>query len=346
MLIDREFRKILAPILLIALLVVASAFLLYALARVEGRPVTLLQSLYMVAITISTIGYEDLIGTRGSTLLTIVNIALIFVYMLGVAYAVSNFTAFLIEGRLNKYFQVKKIMKRIGRMNRHFIICGAKDIGIFVARELAETRRPFVVVDESPHVLAQLAKEVPEAVAIEGDPTDDAVLAKAGIARAQALVAALDSDKENLYLVVAAKDINPGITIASRFNNPATRHKFVNAGATSLVSPNMIGGMRIASELVRPTTVSFLDTMLRNKADRAMRVEEVAVPAGSPLAGLTLAEVHKQTGLLVISCRQPGREEFEYNPAPSARVSPGMTLIFIAHPDQRALMERKAAGGA
>ncbi|MCU0607073.1 MAG: potassium channel protein [Candidatus Edwardsbacteria bacterium] len=345
MLIDREFRKILAPILLLVLLVLASSLLLHGVARLEGRDVTLLRSLYHVAITLSTVGYEDVIGCAGSTPLTLVNIALIFVFMLGVAYAVSNFTAFLIEGRLNKYFQVKKIMKQIGRMNKHYIICGAKDIGIYVARELADTKRQFVVIDESAHALEILQKEVPSAVAIEGDPTDDAVLARAGIARAQALVAALETDKENLYLVVAAKDIHPGIKIASRFNNPATRHKFTNAGAGYLVSPNMIGGMRIASELVRPTTVSFLDTMLRNKADRAMRVEEIEVPAGSPLAGLTLADVHKQTGLLVISCRQPGKEEFEYNPAPSVRVTAGMTLIFISHPEQRILMERKAAGG-
>lgn len=341
---DEEFKKILAPILFLALLIVAASFLFYGLAHLAGHDVSLLSSLYHVAITVSTVGYEDVIGCGDSRLLTAANIALIIVSMLAVAYAVSNFTAFLIEGRLNRYFQTKRIIKRVDRMTRHYIICGAKDIGIYVASELADTKRPFVVIDENPHALEGLKRAVPRALAIEGDPTDDAVLAKAGIKRAQALVAALESDKENLYLVVAARDLNPGIKIASRFNNPATRHKFTTAGASYLVSPNMIGGMRIASELVRPTTVSFLDTMLRNKADRAVRVEEVEIPAGSPLAGSTLADIHKQTGLLVISCRQPGREEFEYNPAPATRVSPGMALIFIAHPEQRALMERKAAG--
>ncbi|MDI6739596.1 MAG: potassium channel protein [Candidatus Edwardsbacteria bacterium] len=341
---DPEVKKILGPILFIAMLVLASAFLLYSLAQMEGRDVTLLQSLYHVTITIATVGYEDVIGCAGSQLLTAVNIGLIFVYMLGVAYAVSNFTAFLIEGRLNKYFQVKKIMKQIGRMNKHYVICGAKDIGIYVARELADTKRPFVVIDENPHALELLKKEVPKAVAIEGDPTDDAVLAKAGIHKAVALIAALETDKENLYLVVAAKDLNNEIKIASRFNNPATRHKFVNAGASYLVSPNMIGGMRIASELVRPTTVSFLDTMLRNKQDAGMRVEEIAVPAGSPFIGRTLLDVHKETGVLVISYKYPGREEFEYNPAPLTKVVKDMALIFIAHPEKRILMEQKTVG--
>ena len=326
---DEEIKKILTPILFLGMLIIAASFLFYGLAHLAGHDVTLLTSLYHVAITVSTVGYEDIIGCAGSRLLTIANIALIFISMLAVAYAVSNFTAFLIEGK----------------MNRHYIICGAKDIGIYVARELADTKRQFVVIDESAHALEILKKEVPKAVAIEGDPTDDAVLAKAGIQKAVALIAALETDKENLYLVVAAKDLNNGIKIASRFNNPATRHKFINAGASSLVSPNMIGGMRIASELVRPKTVSFLDTMLRNKGDAGMRVEEVVIPAGSPFAGRTLLDVHKESGVLVISYKHPDREEFEYNPAPTAKVAQGMVLIFIAHPEQRILMERKMMGG-
>ena len=133
---NKEFKKIIWPIAFIALLVILSSFLLYGLARMEGKDVTLLKSLYMVVITISTIGYEDMIGTQGSRLLTVVNIVLIFIYMIGVAYAVSNFTAFLIEGRLNKFFQLRKLHKRIKRMDKHYIICGAKDIGVYVAREL------------------------------------------------------------------------------------------------------------------------------------------------------------------------------------------------------------------
>lgn len=340
---NKEFRKILWPIALIVLLVILSSFLLYGLARMEGREVSLLRSLYMVAITISTIGYEDMIGTQGSRLLTLVNIALIFVYMIGVAYAVSNFTAFLIEGRLNRIFLLRKLLKRIRRMDKHYIICGVKDIGIFVARELKETKRPFVVIDDNPHALEAVRKEIPDLVALEGDPTDDNILIEAGIKKAQALIAALETDKDNLYLVVAAKDLNNDIKIASRFNNPATRHKFVNAGASYLVSPNMIGGMRIASELVRPVTVSFLDTMLRSKKHDAMRVEEFTVPRGSGFAGRTLLDIHRETGVLVISAKRQGSEDFDYNPDPMMKIAPEMVLIFIATPDKRIGLEEKLA---
>ena len=341
---NKEFKKIIWPIAFIALLVILSSFLLYGLARMEGKDITLLKSLYMVAITISTIGYEDMIGTQGSRLLTVVNIALIFIYMIGVAYAVSNFTAFLIEGRLNKFFQLRKLHKRIKRMDKHYIICGAKDIGIYVARELKETKRPFIVIDENPHVLDAIRKEIPDVVAVLGDPTDDNVLLEAGIKKAQALIAALESDKENLYLVVAAKDLNNDIKIASRFNNPATRHKFVNAGASYLVSPNMIGGMRIASELVRPMTVSFLDTMLRSKKHDAMRVEEFQVPKNSGFIGKTLLDVHKETGVLAISAKRPDSDDYDYNPDPLMKLIADMVLIFIATPDKRIVLEEKLAG--
>ena len=340
---DKEVKKILTPVLFLVLLIIASTFFLYAVAHWEGRQVGLLQCLYMVTITMSTIGYEDMIGTQGSRLLTSVNICLIVIYMLAVAYAVSNFTAFLIEGRLSKYFQRSKTRKRIARMDKHYIICGVKDIGVYVARELHETKRPFVVIDDNCNAIEALRKEIPKLAAIEGDPTSDEVLEQAGIKKAQALIAALENDKENLYLVVAARDMNSGIKIASRFNNPATRHKFVNAGAAYLVSPNMIGGMRIASELVRPQTVSFLDTMLRNKKEAGTRVEEINVPLDSPFLHRTLLDLRQETGVLVISCKHPDRDEFEYNPDPLSKIVAGMALIFIASPEKRKIVEKKVA---
>jgi voltage-gated potassium channel len=341
---DYDIKKILRPVLFLALLMAASTFILYAACLWEGRPAGLLRCLYMVTITMSTIGYEDMIGTQGSPLLTAVNIGLIVVYMLAVAYAVSNFTAYLIEGRLSNYFQRNKNRKRIGAMDQHYIICGVKDIGVYVARELSETRRPFVAVDDSRQAIDELRKEIPKLAALEGDPTSDDMLHQAGISRARALIAALENDKENLYLVMAAKDLNPKIKIAARYNNPATRHKLVNAGASALVSPNMIGGMRIASELVRPQTVSFLDTMLRNKQEAGTRVEEAAVAAGSPMSGKSLLDLHRETGVTAIACRQPGGEELRYNPDPHTRLALGMTVIFIANPERRMAVERRLAG--
>jgi voltage-gated potassium channel len=286
------------------------------------------------------VGYGDVFNTFDSLTLTVFNTVAILTYMGAVAYAVSNFTAFLIEGRLKRYFQYKKNLKRIQKMDNHYIICGIHDIGIFVAQELHETRRSFVVIDEDLNAIDNLKKQIPGLVSIQGDATDDSVLIEAGIKKAKAVITALDNDKENLYLVVAAKDLNKHLQVATKFINPKTRQKFINAGANYLVSPNMIGGLRIASELIRPQVVSFLDRMLRTKKAEAIRVEEIKIAEDSSFRNKTLYDFYRETGVLIISYYDPERQDFEYNPDPSKTIVTGMILIFISTPEQRIQLEK------
>ncbi|PKL15203.1 MAG: hypothetical protein CVV50_00860 [Spirochaetae bacterium HGW-Spirochaetae-6] len=339
---DQEIKKIVKPVLIILVLIVLFTTILYFLAKWEGiTDVTILKSLYMVVITLSTVGYGDLFESYNSSLLTSFYTFTIITYMVAVAYAVSNFTAFLIEGRLRKFFQYKKTLKRINKMTDHYIICGIKDIGVFVAKELDETKRPFVIIEESTAAVELLRKELPNIVVIEGDATEDHILIEAGIKRAKALVASLDNDKENLYLVVAAKELNRQITLAAKFYNPKTVNKLRNAGAHYLVSPNMIGGLRIASELIRPQVVSFLDRMLRGKKSSDTRVEEVIIPENSVFVGRSLYSIYKESSLLVISYAPKVGEDFEYNPDPNMKIEAGMVLIMITSPEQRLELEKK-----
>jgi voltage-gated potassium channel len=337
---DKELRRLLRPVLLLVLLIFVFAEIFYVLCQVQGRDVSYLRCLYMVVITISTIGYEDMIQTTGSRILSVVNITMILVSMVIVTYAISNFTAFLVEGHLEKYFLRKSHLKRIRKMEQHYIVCGIKDIGIFVAKELFETKRPFVVIEESSAAIEALSKEIPSLVVIEGDATDDHLLTQAGISRACGLVACLDNDKENLYLVMAARELNKGLQIAAKFNSPKNRQKLLKSGASCLVSPNMIGGMRIASELFRPQVVGFLDKMLRSKSDAGVRVEELVIPEDSPLIGRTLLDIYRQTGILVISVYDLQENDYQYNPGPDQPVTAGVTLIYIASPDQRLTLEK------
>jgi voltage-gated potassium channel len=335
---DKDIRRLLRPVALLLLLILVSAEIFHILCQVENRNISFLRCLYMVVITISTIGYEDMLGTQSSVVMTVFNIGVILTSMVMVAYAVSSFTAFLVEGRLKKYFILKKHLKRIKKMDQHYIICGVKDIGIFAAKELHETKRPFVAIDDSPHALDALRQDIPSLVYFEGDATDDNVLLQAGIGKARALIACLDNDKENLYLVLAAKEHNPNLLIAAKYNSPKTRQKLLKAGASCLVSPNMIGGMRIASELLRPGVVSFLDRMLRDKTTAGIRLEELDVHEKSPLVGKTLLDLFKQTGVLVISTSDAQRQSFQYNPNPTQTITAGTTLIYIASPEQRQAM--------
>ena len=336
---DRDIRRLLRPVLLLLLLMVLSTEVFYLIGICQGRDNTLLECLYMVTITISTVGYEDVLHTRDSLAMTIFNIVAIPVYMVAVAYAISNFTAFLIEGRLNRHFQHKRIYKRIKKMQNHYIVCGIADIGSFAAQELHETERSFVVIEKDKATIDSLAHQLGEFAYIVGDATDDDTLGQAGIDRARAVMACMENDKDNLYLVLAAKELNGDVQIAARFNSPKAYRKLLHAGATHLISPYRIGGLRMASELIRPQVVSFLERMMRDRSDRGIRVEEFVVPETAKMIGHTLGDLHKQTGVLVISYRHKDHEDFQYNPNPHEKIQSGMGLVFIGSPQKREKLE-------
>jgi len=337
---DQEIKKILKPIVLLIVLIVFFSVLFQLLMRYQGRDVSLLRCFYMVIITVSTVGYEDLLGAKDNNLLMTFTIISILVYMVAVAYTISNFTAFLVEGRLKMYFQHKRILKRIKKMDQHYIICGIKDIGSFTAKELYETKRPFVIIEESAEAIEELSHNIDSLVFLQGDPTDEHLLKQAGIDKAQALIASLTDDKDNLYLVLAAKELNHHIKIAAKYNLVKNRKKLLNAGASYLVSPYMIGGLRIASELIRPHVVSFLDRMLRDEKDVGIRLEDISVTEGASFVGKTFSDLYAQSGVLVISYHNPRTGDFEYNPDPEQIIEAGMVLIFIGVAANRIALQK------
>ena len=340
---DPEIKKILKPIVLLAILLLVSSIMLYGLALYEGRDVTFLRCVYMVTITISTIGYEDMMDMKSSPLLMIFNIVAIFCYMILVAYCISNFTAFMVEGRFRRYFQQRRFLKRIRKMENHYIICGIKDVGVFAAQELAQTQRPFVVIDDDVSALEKLRNEIPDLITVTGDSTEKSVLENAGIKKARALIACLETDKDNVYLILEASELNPNLELAAKYDAPHTMSKLQKAGAKFMVCPSRIGGMRIASELIRPRVVSFLDLMLRDKTEEGIRVEQVKVAEHSSWVGKPLGQLYQQTKVLTIGCQQPSRNDYMYNPDPQTMIEAHMILIFIASPEKRKLLEDQLA---
>ena len=228
-------------------------------------------------------------------------------------------------------------------MDEHYIICGIKDVGGFVAQELNQTQRPFVVVDDDPVSIEKLRNEIPTVVSVEGDATDEDILIQAGVKKAKSLIACLETDKENVFLVLEASELNPALELAAKYDSPHTKSKLRKAGASRLVCPSQIGGLRIASELIRPRVVTFLDVMLRDKKETGIRVEQVKVPEGSGLVGKTLDDLYRQTQVLAIACQGDGQADFEYNPDPQTIIRAGMVLIFIATPAKRKVLEEAVA---
>jgi len=295
---------------------------------------------YMSSITLTTVGYGEVLeelGQEGRFF------AMVLMWSgMGVTlYAVSTITAFFVETDLWKILGERRMEKRIAALREHIVVCGAGKTGINVIQEIVAAGRPCVVIDGDQERLQRIQESYRQLYCICGDATEEAVLARAGIENAAGIVATLNDDSHNLLITVQARYINPGITIVARCNENSLADKFYRAGSNYVVNPAYIGGMRMASQMIRPHVVSFLDRMLRNK-DQSIRVEEVVVSQDSPWVGRTLAEidVYRQTGLVPIALKQPGEEDFQYNPSPGENLNPETVLIAIGNPAQISRLRR------
>lgn len=290
-------------------------------------------SLYMTVITMATVGYGEThpLSSHGR----ILTIFLILVGMGILVYSVSAWIAFLIEGYLGGMFKKRKMEKQIKNLKGHYIICASNEMGMYVIEEFYKTKKPYVVISrDSQHVIPRI-KERGDILYIENDPSEDKVLMSANICEAEGLISALSDDKENLFVVLAARQLNPQIKIVAEGIDRTVVAKLLKAGADKVVSAMEIGGMRIASQLIRPAVVDFLDSMLYS-SDKPLRVEQQVIPEKSGLIGKTLHEsdIHKKTGALLVAIKQAQPEQYLFNPQQDYRFQPNDTLIVIGDVEQ------------
>jgi voltage-gated potassium channel len=205
-----------------------------------------------------------------------------------------------------------------------------------------KTETPFVLIERDAARVASLER-LRSVLSMRGDATDSAVLEEARIREARGLITTIPSDKDNLFVILCARELNPTIRIISRLTDEQSRSKFIRAGADVVVSENLIGGLRMASEMLRPHVVSFLDAMLRETGS-VVRVEEIQIPAESPWVGQTLAEtqIRERVGVVIFGLREATSGRYVFNPNPTARLSAGDVLIGCADRDQLATLRRLA----
>jgi len=300
----------------------------------------LLDAVYMTVITLTTVGYGEVIDLSDNPMGRAFTIAVVVVGVGSVLYLFSSLTAFIVEGHLAALLRGRRMNKKISSLNGHYIVCGTGATGEHIVRELAATQRPFVAVDWDEARLRHLEEDLKmEFPSVTGDATDDDTLRAAGIERAAGLAACIAADKDNLIVTVSARLLNGDLRIVCRCIDDRVGEKIRQAGANAIVSPNTIGGLRIVSELVRPTVVSFLDIMLRDKQE-GLRVEDLRITETNALADTTVGAL-RQRGLpdvlIVALRRQDG--SWVFNPGDEACLSPGTTLIFMAGPSGRARLE-------
>jgi len=319
-------RRQLFMSLLVLLIIVMLAALGYRL--LGGPEVTPLNAIYMAVITVATVGYGEVVDTSVHPSLRIFNMFVILVGIGVMLYVFSTATAFIVEGELKDIFRRRKMLKQIRDMQDHFIICGAGETAYHIVQELLKTGTPFVVIDHDEERLAKL-RHLGEFPAVPGEAADDEVLETAGIGRARGLATVLPDDKDNLMVTVTARQMNSTIRIVARCVDARMGEKMTRAGASVSVSPNMIGGIRMASELIRPHVVGFLDLMLREKS-KTLRVDELVVGKNSPWVGKTLheTEIHRRHELLALAVRKASGET-QYNPQGDTVLAAGDVLIVM-----------------
>jgi len=330
------------------------AFSVVGYLALGGHAVSFLQALYMAVITVSGVGYGEIVETANHPALRIFNM---FIVVFGVAttvYVFSVVTAFIVEVEIANPFWRRRMQKRINEITGHIIVCGLGDTGRHAAQELLKTGTAFVAIESSEEKIKRLKETHPGSydglLYVFGDATEEDVLEKAGLSRAKGLITALPQDKDNLVVTVVVRQRYPNLRIIARSASRRFAERILRAGANSTVSPSHIGGLRMASELIRPHVVGFLDLMLKEQS-KTLRVEEVEVRAKSPWAGKSLRELdlHGRYNLLPLALKESSTAKdpkMEVNPHDHTIVQPNAVVIVMGDAKDVLQARSDAAGAA
>jgi len=292
----------------------------------------------MTVITITSIGYGEVhaLSTEG-------RIFTLFIIAIGigvVGHALVSVSRWLIEGEVVKVFTRRRSMKAIQKIRDHFIVCGFGRMGSFVCNEFHARGIPFVVVENIPEIQDKINQN--GYYLSPGDATDEDVLMAARIKTAKGLVSTLNSDASNVYVVLTARELNPDLEIIARAGEEEAEKKLIRAGASRVISPYRIGGMRMVMGILKPTVMSFLEVAMDHK-QLNVELEEVRVAKNSAYSGKKLVDtdIRKELNLIIIAVKKPdGRMVF--NPGPNTIIEDEDLLITLGENKDLAIFHREA----
>ncbi len=299
-------------------------------------------SLYMVVITFSTIGYGEVheLSHAGR----VFNIGLIMTGVALVLLMIGAMTQALLEFELGKVFGRRRMERDIANLKDHYIICGAGRVGSSVALELSRKPYPFVIIENNEKSLVDLD---PKWLSMVGDAASEKTLRQAGIERARGLVAATTTDATNIYIVLTAKSIRSSVKIIARASEERAEKHLKTAGADMVISPYVAAAHRIAQSFVRPNVVDFLDLATAHAGTPKLLIEEILVATESRLAGTTVGRsgIHHEFGIMVLAIRGSGNET-RINPRAHDVINAGDYLIAMGEPGQLIKLEAVASRSA
>jgi len=325
-------RLFLAIAMLAGLVVVGTAGFHY----IEGWP--WFDGFYMTLTTMSTVGYGEIhpLSHTGR----IFNSAVILASVIGAGFTIAMFSQALLEFEFGKMFGRRRMERELAKLSDHYIICGAGRVGRTVARELHGRGQPCVIIEKDP-ARAHWAEDENIAV-ITGNASSEEVLAKAKIEKARGFIAAVNSDAENLYIILTARGFRTDLQIIARASEEEAIPKLLRAGATQVISPYFFVGRRIAQLFLRPNVLDFIDTAFGTER-LDIEIGEVKIPEHSMLAGRTLADslIRQEAGVIVLAVKDADGK-MAFNPAESRVIRAGDCLIVIGGDDHLRKLEALA----
>ena len=302
---------------------------------------TFIDALYMTIITISTVGYGDMVPVH-----TAGKLFTVFLVLCGVGYVMymlSKIIETVVEGGLREIMGKRQMAKELARLKNHYIVCGFGRIGKVICATLDENEKSFAVIESDPeeyHAIAEAGYSV-----IKGDASEDEILKRAGIDHAEGLIAVVSTDADNVFITLTARGLNPGINIMARSSGAqGSKRKLKRAGADRVISPYTIGGMRMAHSMIRPNVIDFLEaTMVIDEYN--LQIEELAVSETADLQGKTLMDsnIRKSFDIIVIGIKR-GDDKILFNPKPDTVILGKDILIVLGKRQQITALKKSIWG--
>ncbi len=325
-------RKLFHIKIIVALSLLLFLFLAGSLTFMFAFGFSLVDAIYMTIITISTVGFKEVEPLSDAEKLFTSGLIVTSIFIVG--YAISVISEYIISNNNFGNLIQKRVEKKINKMHDHVIVCGYGRNGQQAVHKLLAYKKPFVVIEKDEEVVEKYYSEM--VMFIHGNANEDDVLKKAGIEKATTLITALPNDADNLFVVLSARQLNKKLKIISRATEETTLKKLKLAGADNVIMPDRIGGDHMASLVVTPDLIEFLDNLSVSGDDDSMNIEQVpfskVCPEGKEMAIKDL-DLRKNTGCSIIGYKSP-EGEYTVNPEADMVLKQGSKLILIGRPFQ------------
>jgi voltage-gated potassium channel len=322
----RQFSGLYFPLGILFLIVIGGT-----IGYISIEEYTFFEAFYMTIITVATVGFGEVhpLSDAGRMFTVILIITSFGTF----AYAITSITRYIMDGEFREYFKTKRLTTELEKLDNHVIICGYGRNGKQAARVLKSHNQRFVVIEPKSDLVENMKEKYPHLI-IQGDATQDEILIKAGIERARAIVTTLPVDADNLFIVLSARALNKKLNIISRASDDNSDKKLKIAGADHVIMPDMVGGAHMASLVMKPDIVEFIDYVTGVGVD--INLDEIAyenLPENLRNKTIKELEVRTKSGANIIGFKT-AQGEYIINPSADTVLIPNAKLFVLGTSEQ------------